>query len=417
MNPQSMSCLRGSRGDVEGGSLAFTSNHVMPAEGRLLFLCARVFLNEEEQVSLRNIAAQPDIDWHFFLQRALKHGIAPLAYVQLISHCKSYMPHEVGCELERCYKAIAFANLKAVGKLLHLENVLLASGIRAVWFKGPALAHQAYGNLTLRGFSDLDVLIPNERIGEASRILMTRGYLSHFNLATPQQQHLYKKVSNQHCFRDPGSGICIDVHWALAESSLSFSNIMPLATCQIEFAGKLITTFDVEATLCLLCYHGCKHGWAQLRWIADISELVRHNPKLDWRALIICARLPIGTKRMLKLGLFLAHLGLSAPLPSWVIAWIKSDHKVISMGREILQLIAASADASARPGILVATMDSFRDRLRYSSNRLWNPSGVELEALALPDFMFFIYRWMRYFRLFCKYARVMASSRSTPADN
>ena len=417
MNLQSMSCLHGSRGDVEGGSLAFTNNRLMPAEGRLLFLCARVFLNEEERVSLRNIAAQPDIDWYFFLQRVLKHGIAPLAYVQLTSHCKSYMPREVGCELECCYKAIAFTNLKAVGELLHLENVLLASGIRAVWFKGPALAHQAYGNLTLRGFSDLDVLIPNERTGDATRILIAHGYLSHFNLPTPQQQHFYKKVSNQHCFRDPGSGICIDVHWALTESSFSFSNIMPLATRQIELTGKHITTFDVEATLCLLCYHGCKHGWGQLRWIADISELVRHNPELEWRTLIICGRLPIGTKRMLKLGLFLAHFGLAAPLPSWVIAWIKSDRKVITMGWEILHLISASADASAPPGILLASMDSFRDRLRYWSNRLWNPSGVELEALVLPDFMFFIYRWMRYFRLICKYAQLMTTSRSTPTDN
>jgi Uncharacterised nucleotidyltransferase len=402
MKPQSMCRLHGLPGHAENGSLPVAINHLMPAEARLLFLCARVFLDDEELLSLRDLAAQPDIDWHFFLQGVLKHGIAPLAYLQLTSHCKSYIPPEVRCELERCYKAIAFANLKATGELLRLERVFLASGIHAVWFKGPMLAHQAYGNLTLRGFSDLDVLIPTARTGDVTRMLLGRGYLSHFNFTTPQQEHLYKKVSNQHCFHDPRSRICIDVHWALTETSFSFSNIMPLATRQIELAGKYVTTFDIEATLCLLCYHGCKHRWTQLRWIADIGELVRHNLKLEWRALMGCARLPIGTKRMLKLGLFLAHSGLATPLPSSVSAWIESDHRVISMGHKILQSIA-SLDTSARPGILLATMDSFPDRLRYWSNRLWNPSGVELEALALPDFMFFIYRWIRYFRLICKY--------------
>jgi hypothetical protein len=380
-----------------------TSRVTLPPEVELLLLCAKVHLDADKQLLLQKLATRPDLDWGRFLQLAIRHGVVPLAHAQLKACCWPDIPAASRAELENRHRAIVFRNLQFTGELVRLERIFATESIQTVWFKGPVLAQQAYANLTSREFSDLDILVPRERIDRVSQILRDQGYTPLYDLTTPRQQHLHEKISNEHAFWNPQKGICVDVHWALTKNVYSFSNRRPLATCGITLAGQRITTFCIEETLCYLCYHGCKHAWDMLRWVSDIVGLIRRNPELDWDSLTTSARLPIGSPKMLRLGLFLAHFGLSAPLPHPVIAWTVSDRKVVSVGHRILKRPTRRIRLFKR-SVYTATMDSLWDRLLYWTTVVWEPTALELERIVLPDLLFCLYRLLRYIRLLGKYA-------------
>ena len=71
-----------------------------------------------------------------------------------------------------------------------------------------------------------------------------------------------------------------------------------------------------EDLLILLCVHGSKHAWEQLKWTCDVAELVRRRPTLDWSRILFQAD-EWGCRRIVLLGLGMANSfsTLSCPVP------------------------------------------------------------------------------------------------------
>jgi len=61
--------------------------------------------------------------------------------------------------------------------LLKVLDLLTGSGVEAIPFKGPVLAVQAYGDLLMRSFVDLDILIHAKDLSRVSKILIDQGYI------------------------------------------------------------------------------------------------------------------------------------------------------------------------------------------------------------------------------------------------
>jgi len=67
-------------------------------------------------------------------------------------------------------------NLLLTAELLRLLDLFAVHGIAAAPFKGPVLAASAYEDLSLRQFSDLDVLVNRRDILKAEGLLASQGY-------------------------------------------------------------------------------------------------------------------------------------------------------------------------------------------------------------------------------------------------
>ena len=63
-------------------------------------------------------------------------------------------------ELGRLFLLNVGSSFGLAKKLLEILALLDREGVRAIPFKGPTLAVKAYGDLTLRPFSDLDIFVP-----------------------------------------------------------------------------------------------------------------------------------------------------------------------------------------------------------------------------------------------------------------
>ena len=66
-------------------------------------------------------------------------------------------------------------NLFLTRELLNLLTLFETHQIPAIPFKGPVLAASVYGNLALRQFSDLDLIIHKQHVAKARELLVSAG--------------------------------------------------------------------------------------------------------------------------------------------------------------------------------------------------------------------------------------------------
>jgi hypothetical protein len=204
------------------------------------------------------------------------------------------------------------------GELVKLLEHLHAHGLSAVPLKGPLLASSVYGNLALRPFGDLDVLVRKEEVGRTRALLTARGY-SRWDEGGDEARHLERGYQDNFVRRD--GEVVVELHWGITRRHFSVrlepAQLWERLT-ETRLLGRAVRTLAPEDLVLVLCIHGARHLWDRLVWVCDIAELLRTLP-VAWEELLERAA-ALGTERILLTGLLLAHRLLGAPLPSVVTA-------------------------------------------------------------------------------------------------
>jgi hypothetical protein len=211
------------------------------------------------------------------------------------------------------------------GELLRILAKFQANDIEAIAFKGPSLAQFLYGDIALRQFGDLDILVHLEDLPRATEMLLLDGYQLQYQL-NEKQSPANLELECDHHFYHPKSGINVEIHWRISPSMYSpEQNLDGLwdRSEHITLFGKKILNFSPDDLLRYLCDHGNKHKWQRLSWICDIAMLIKAK-QLNWPD-ILKKTDTIGSVPGILLGLFLANELLSAPIPAEVIERIKAD--------------------------------------------------------------------------------------------
>jgi len=231
-------------------------------------------------------------------------------------------------ELTQFFRANAIKNLYLTAELLRILRLLDAQGIRAVPLKGPALAQSLYGDLALREFCDLDVLVQETDLRKARELLEAQGYHLDASL-DPRGEAAHIRNEQDYPFRHPAKGILIELHWRFAPRWFAF----PLAPSQVwprlqpmHLAGREVPSFCPEHLFLFLAAHGAKHRWCALKWLCDLAQLIHRHPRLDWEWIVDQARRSHAV-RVLLLGIHLAAQ-LGAPVPPELKERAQRDPKV-----------------------------------------------------------------------------------------
>ena len=205
---------------------------------------------------------------------------------------------------------------------MRVLGIFQAHGIAAVPVKGPsACLVCAYGNLGLRAYNDLDILISEADVAKARDLLIAEGYHSNF-VPTPSQEAAVLEIAREYKLFHAGHDILIELQWRLIEEQFSVpfdqgrmrANLHPVC-----IAGATVMSLAPEDMLLFLCVHGAKHQWSRLGWICDVAEHIRSNPQMDWKAIVRQAE-SLYARRMLLLGLLLAGELVGAKIPEDVLA-------------------------------------------------------------------------------------------------
>jgi hypothetical protein len=145
------------------------------SEVELLFCCARTHIDSEIAERIRTLLQQ-DIGRAYLIQAAVQHGIIPLLYQSLNTTCPEAVPKANLAQLQNYFHTNAQRNLFLTNEQLKLLTLFESHSIPAISFKGPVLAVSAYGNLSLRRISDLDILVRERGYHKAKELLFDQGH-------------------------------------------------------------------------------------------------------------------------------------------------------------------------------------------------------------------------------------------------
>ena len=307
---------------------------------------------------------QQPLDWVRLLQLACTHGVLPCLYRSLLTTGPDIVPQDGLTALRHPFQANAQRNLFLAGTLLKLLRLLEAHGIAALPYKGPVLAALAYGNVALRQFGDLDLLVRPQDADRAKALLWAQGYRwldGRTPTRFPRLLKVYELIS-------PDRHVLVELRWALTSATFFFPlDPAPLWT-RLETVSLLETpvrSLAPEDLLLILCVHGAKHHWSWLGWICDVAAVLQAVPQLDWARCMAQAS-QLGGRRILALGVRLAHDLLGTGLPTEISRWIQAEAAVPWLAAQVwARLFAAARPPHAwdHPAFYLGLRERLRDRL------------------------------------------------------
>ena len=342
-------------------------------------------------------------DWSGLLVAAEYHGLAPLLHAKLSA--SSEIPEDAAGILRAAYLDSVKRGLFLTGRLLVLLDRFEAAGIRVVPLKGPALAEMLYPDPALRPFSDLDLLIGRQDVPAALRLLEGEGYRLAPHLARLPLRSLMR-LEGEAIVRS-GSGGQVDLKWETAPADYPFrfdTEVLWRSLRPVRLAGREVAVLAPESLMLFLCVHGAKHMWSRLQWLGDVARLVQTGP--DWTAVMALAA-ETRCERPVLLGLLLAHDLLDAPVPEAILGRARSERRVVSHARKAADRLYR-AEPSEPSGVELTVFNAGLaerpwQKVRHYAALLKAPTEAELEVIALPSQLFFLYYPLRAGRLLRKY--------------
>jgi hypothetical protein len=221
-----------------------------------------------------------DVDWKLFLEFAMHHRLYPLLYGKLKKIKTNLIPPYVEQILGNEYKRNTFEMLHLSGEMERVNKIFNENQIRMLVLKGPVLAKDFYGDLSLRTCGDLDILVSINELEKVDRILQKEGYLKDdfINKALDDW-----KWRNHHIkYNHPKKRTNIEIHWRLNPfpgTGPSFEKLW-LRKRQSSLTSYPIYYLGREDLFLFLVSHGARHGWFRLRWLVDINQLT--TQRMDW---------------------------------------------------------------------------------------------------------------------------------------
>jgi hypothetical protein len=321
-------------------------------ETRLLLDCARLNAGADAGVGARRRLeglSAPGFDWTSLLHRAGRHGMLPLLWRYLQHNAGDAVPAPISAQLQAYCRNTALHNLFLANELLKVLKLLRENGIVALPYKGPTLALYAYGDLALRQFNDLDILLERRHVLAAKALLLRQGFVAQQRLRDGDDEQAHLDDDCQYNFYSPDGEFIVELHWRVRPQSfpcpLEMNDFLPHAVT-VCVGDTAVPSLAPEDLLLVLCIHGAKHRWERINWISDVARLIQACPQLDWAQLTERAtRLRMG--RVLALGLLLAHDLQGAPLPQNILHCAVSNPVARSLARQVRHQLLLDADVQA----------------------------------------------------------------------
>jgi hypothetical protein len=377
-------------------------------EIQLLLACSSARLTATAAEQIKTLVSEK-INWADLIRIAAPHGLLPLLHRNLSLVCADRVPPRTLEQLRRYHESVARRNRIHAGELFDLLDLLEANQIPAIPFKGPTLGLLAYGDLSLRQFTDLDIVVHESDVWRTWDVLTRHGYVAEDEGGSiaerrplpPSGRHWTFKCKNR---------LTLEIHWRFSEKSfgpqLEPADVWSGVRSSIV-SGRSVHVIPPEQMLLLLSIHLASHLWRRLNWIADIAAIVNSKPDIDWELLLRTAR-RVGCERILSVSLLLSKNLLGSPLPRHVDERFAKDKVSALIVREVTDGLFTETKPEFWSTDCVRYAIILRERrtdrfqvfitqvLRKVSLR---PTRADVESLRLPagwSFLYYITRPLRF---------------------
>jgi hypothetical protein len=264
-------------------------------------------------------------------------------------------------QLRRRTQAVALLNRLLAQEIAALCEAMAIRGVPVIPIKGATLAASIYGDVALRDFNDMDLLVPERAIADAQAVLLASGSESKDCSSTPGETE--QEDGPYHVFIKRRMLFRVDLQWAITEKYFMFQLDRPefwKHRVPLVVANKTVQGLAPEDLLIVLCVHGSKHVWEELKWVCDVAELLRSHQHLDWERIYSNAS-EWRCRRLVSMGLSLAHRLLDVPLPGAVLARFSADSEVQLLSHRMPPTLLADRHAGAHQSEAVIFYFSLKD--------------------------------------------------------
>jgi len=311
-----------------------------------------------------------NMEWRSVAALAVQHGFAGLLARNLSwAQDKAGMRVPILEELAALRRGQLVQHLARRAAARKAGEALALKGIPFVFFKGVVLAEEFYGDLSLRGFRDCDVMVPRERVDEAYAVALELGYV----LCQFDHVRNFVALGAHAAGMSHPEGTGLDLHWSIATDVLEPEKVANIwrhcvpAASDAHLPGLRLSP---EMTLIHLAKHFHSHQYGSVKPLVDfqvaarklgphidMGELTATAQALDLLPLVdiaatLCERCfitgslpPALTSRAPTLQARLAHRFVSDGL-------ILHAHKRSRLGNWIRYLLAAGSLATSARSIL-----------------------------------------------------------------
>lgn len=236
--------------------------------------------NKEKAAEL--IAAYPSLDWVVFLKLVRHHRVFPLVFDNIMREKERTYPAYVIQALHQDYMRNTIKMLQLSAELTAICDCFHYEEVRSLILKGPVIAEHLYGNLALRTSKDLDILVAEEDMDQAGRVLRRLGFL----LEPSQYDHHDPNwIYHDQVYFHPEKMIEVELHWRLHSDIFQepdFNTLWERKRVSSIGSGSIYYLGQEDSALYLMV-HGARHGWFRLRWLCDVDKLLGQG--VEWSKL------------------------------------------------------------------------------------------------------------------------------------
>ncbi|MEC4986133.1 MAG: nucleotidyltransferase family protein [Oscillatoria sp. PMC 1068.18] len=382
-------------------------NNSLCPELQLILCCARSQITSPLASEIEILLNQ-DLDWVYLLQIAKQHNVLLLVYHNLQANYSSFIPPEILSQLQTYAQIKTVRQLFFTKELAEIIDLLAANKVTAVPFKGAVLAKLAYGNIGLRDFCDLDILVRRDDFLYAKDLLVRHGY-RHKYFGDHEDAYCQAQLIRE------DRQLSIDLHYNITPKNFPFcleteSLWQGLKTLSLAEAEKKVSCLSPEDTVLVTYIQGKKENWNSLKRICDLAEIIQAYPQLNWTQIFTQVRNQ-DEETAFIFSLFLASFHLRKSLPSAIVAKSKNSATLQALAAEKYALIFSdlqSRNQVTRWGGIdlfrLAKIDNCWERIKYISGVAFQVNEKDKAVVSLPNFLMFLYYPIRGLRLVKNYS-------------
>ncbi len=355
----------------------------MSPEFSLLLACTHPLTTGKEEDTVRRIL-DGGIDWTVFMQKAVKCRLAGFAGHNLARLAPDLVHPDILDALRFYLDQLRARNQLSFDGLAQVLEALMDKGIEAIPFKGPVLALQAYGDLGLSEFNDINLLIRDSDMASTMTVFSGLGY-------EPFKKHLPESLRTS-VQRFQGNDLVVKknarngfrLYTRLTPANMAFDidyDGLRRRSKQTSLGGRLIRTPSPEDVLIILAIHGGQERWRNIRWVCDVAAVASRD--MDWENVTGRARAQ-GCLQTVLLASSLARSFFDIAVPDFV-------HRAEKPGiKDLADAIATGweSEANGKPAQIPALYrmqlhDGLLRRVRFLAKTilLKNPDAPERRDL------------------------------------
>jgi len=393
------------------GGVPWSALPELPPELRALFACAETVLVPSRVSDLPPLLERcPSADR--LCDAAIHHGMLGNLHKLAVLDSIVYVDPALKTRLSETQRAAILRALRQTRELLRILDLLEAGGVEAMPFKGPAWAQSLYGDIAMRTWSDLDLLVSHADVSTARVSLLNQGFVD-ANAFNSEIAKRGKGSLGQIALRHEEANVHLELHWAItvgiSARSLSPGSMFSGAG-DLELLGKTVMFPSKTDQLLITCMEGTRDRWNKVEKLLGLGVLIERLSPEDWYEVLAAAR-AAGCLRRVCVGV--AHvcrvLGIET-IPR-VAEVMRSDWlgRYCEASLKLSRFSSCTAVGSREDLEQLIWNLSTEDRLvasvGHGLRRLFQPGPGDWASYSLPKGLRWLYGPLRPVRLALKWSR------------